>query len=228
MNIKIEDRSFGGKTFRPQTKVDFEDSNKLLICTTTWGRDDISEKVSEFIKNYINIADDDTEMTMPFARKENLQVKGNTLRMAVIMASEKINADYNKEELQAGFEIFAAIQEGPQWTYVSCGQPSVILIRDEMGIIPLSQSVDLNILTQNSHIEDPLPTAVLGIGQQPPIQYGNLRLRKQDRIALISRSYIPSPFYQLSPAEVSLSSLSDILARDNENIPFWAALLHFV
>ena len=165
INIKIEERSYGGKKFRPSAVVDFESSNNLLLCITPWGKADIAAKVSESIKSFITMAGEDSELTVPYARKKNLQQMGNVLRMAVIMASEKIFNEFNKDEYTSGFEIFAAVQDGPQWTYVSCGQPSLVISRKKLGTVPLSQSIDMNVLSLRSCIHAPLPSQLLGLGQ---------------------------------------------------------------
>lgn len=227
LSIKLNERSYGGKRFRPHTHVFYDKSSNLLLCITPWGQSEIVEKISESIKNFITLANEDSELTVPYARKENLQQMGNILRMAVIMASEKIYSQYNSEEYTAAFEIFAAVQDGPQWIYVSCGQPSLVLQRQSLGIIPLSQSVDMNILTQKSCINDPLPNQLLGLGQHPPINYGNIRLKKSDKLALISRSFLPNDFFKLSENDFNQDKISNILANDNQEMPFWLGFVGF-
>ncbi|MCJ8275506.1 MAG: hypothetical protein MJK18_01595, partial [Bdellovibrionales bacterium] len=163
--------------------------------------------------------------TVPYARKQNLNQKGNVLRMAIIMASERVFKDYNREEYSAGFEIFAAIQEGPQWTYVSCGQPSLIINREGMGTLPINQNLDLNLLVPKSSIIDPLPNQMLGLGQHPPIQFGNIRLKKSDKLLLVSRPYLPSEFYGLSRDDFHVDSIKRSLAMESEDIPFWLGFI---
>ena len=225
LNIKIDERSYGGKKFRPMTVVDFEKSNNLLLAITPWGSDDIAPKVIQSIKSFVTMANEDSDLTVPYARKENLQQMGNILRMAVIMASEKINNEFNQEEYTSGFEIFAAIQEGPQWIYVSCGQPSLILNRKGMGTVPISQSIDLNVLTLRSSLLDPLPNQLLGLGQHPPIQFGNMRLKTTDRLALISRTYLPTDFFKISNEAFNSDEIADVLAHDNQEVPFWLGFI---
>ena len=226
MVLNISERSYGGKKFRPNTLLDFEKSNNLLLCITAWGKENIISRVTESIKSYITLANEDSEVTMLYSRKENLHTMGNTLRMAVIMASEKIYNEFNKEEYTCGFEIFAAVQDGPQWIYVSCGQPSLVIKRKNLGIVPLNQSTDLNVLTQKSSIQDPLPNALLGLGQHPPIQYGNIRLKKSDQLALISRSYLPNSFYKLNNEQFNMEDVALTLAKDNQEVPFWLAFIN--
>lgn len=226
LSIKLEERSFGGKKFRPQPIIDFDSSNNLLVCVTAWGRDDIAEKVIESIQSFISLSQEDSEHTIPYVRKENLQQQGNVLRMAIMTASEKIYNDFNKEEYSSGFEVFAAIQEGPQWIYVSCGQPGLVIQRKDMGIIPVTHGIDLNVLTTQSIVEDPLPNQLLGLGQNPPIQYGNIRLEPTDRIALISRTYLPQAFFKLDQQEFDLEQVSLTLAKDNQDIPFWLGFIN--
>lgn len=225
--IKILERSYGGKRFRPETQVFQDQSTDLLMCITPWGPSEVAEKVATSIQSFVTMAGEDKEMTVPYARKENLHAMGNTLRMAVIMASEKIYSQYNKDEYTAGFEIFAAIKEGPQWIYVSCGQPSVVLYRQEMGPLPINQSIDLNILTTQDMIHDPLPNQLLGLGQHPPINFGNLHLRPTDRIALISRTFLPSDLFKLTAEDFTQNEISSVLADNDDNVPFWLGFIGF-
>ncbi len=225
LNIKISERSYGGKKFRPPVIVDFEKSNNLLLCVTPWGQPDIADKVIQSVKSFVTMAFEDTELTVPYARKENLQQMGNILRMAVIMASEKIFNEFNKEEYTSGFEVFAAVQDGPQWIYVSCGQPSLVINRKDMGSVPLSQAVDLNVLTLRNSILDPLPNQLLGLGQHPPIQYGNVYLKDTDKLALISRTYLPNQFFELNRERFNSDEIAKTLAKENQEVPFWLGFI---
>lgn len=225
LSINIEERSYGGKIFRPNTVIYQEKASNLLLCITPWGASEITEKITDSIVNFVTLANEDSDLTVPYPRKETLHQKGNVLRMAVIMASEKINTAYNQDEYTTGFEIFAAIQDGPQWIYVSCGQPSVTLHRKNMGAINLNQSLDLNVLTQKKVLKDPLPNHLLGLGQHPPISFGNLRLQPGDSVALVSRTYLPNSFYQLSAEQFNQDEIASVLAKDSQDTPFWLGLL---
>jgi hypothetical protein len=226
LSIKLSQRAYGGKKFRPPVTVDFEEANNMLLCVTPWGQPGIANKVIESVKGFITMAHEDSELTVPYARKENLQQMGNVLRMAVIMASEKIFNEFNKDEYSSGFEIFAAIQEGPQWTYVSCGQPSLVLNREHMGTIPLSHSIDLNVLALKNRVQDPLPNQLLGLGQNPPIHYGNIYLKKSDRLALISRTYLPHQFFELTLDQFNAEQIASTLANDQQEVPFWLGFIN--
>ena len=226
INISLVERSYGGKKFRPQPKCYFEKSNNLLLCITAWGKESIADEIVESIKNFLSLANEDTEITVPYAKKQNLNQKGNVLRMAIIMASERIYKDYNQEEYTAGFEIFAAIQEGPQWTYVSCGQPSFVLYRKGLGALPINHNLDLNLLVPKSTVVDPLPNQLLGLGQHPPIQYGNLRLKASDKLLLVSRIYLPNQFFALEESDFHIDAITQTLASESVDIPFWIGFIN--
>ncbi|MCB0378459.1 MAG: hypothetical protein KDD33_08205 [Bdellovibrionales bacterium] len=225
--LRLEERSYGGKKFRPKPLCYVDPTSNLLLCITSWGQQDIDKEIIDSIKSFLTLATEDSEITVPYARKQNLERKGNVLRMSVIMASEKIFKDYNQEEYSAGFEIFAAIQEGPQWTYVSCGQPSLILNRQNMGTIPVNQNLDLNVQSVRTPLTDPLPNQLLGLGQHPPIQYGNIRVHKTDKIALVSRSYLPNSFFTIHREDFNQDNITRALAEDHQDIPFWLAMVNF-
>jgi hypothetical protein len=225
ITLDLKERSYGGKKFRPQTQIYHEKESNLVICVTCWGRDEIAEQVTESIKNFIMLASEDTDLTVPYTRKDNLHQQGNILRMAVIMASEKIFNQHNRDEYTCGFEIFAAVQEGPQWIFVSCGQPSLVLYRKGQGPIPVTHSLDINVLTAEKSTYDPLPNHLLGLGQHPPIIYGNIRINKGDKLALVSRAHLPSHFFSLDFAEFEPQTISRILATDSEHTPFWLGFI---
>lgn len=225
LNINLSEQSYGGKKFRPTPVCYLEKDSNLLICITSWGKENIADGIVDSIKNFLSTASEDTDVTVPYARKQNLNQKGNILRMAIIMASERIFKDHNKDEYTAGFEIFAAIQEGPQWTYVSCGQPSFILNRQGLGTLPINHSLDLNLLVPKSSIIDPLPNQMLGLGQHPPIQYGNIKLKKSDKLLLASRVYLPGSFYSLNYEDFQIQTITQTLAEDSLDMPFWLGFI---
>ena len=221
----IHQRAYGGKKFRPMPVCFQEENSNLFLCVTPWGREEINEIVVESIKNFLAMANEDTEVTVPFARKDNLNRAGNVLRMAIIMASERIFKEFNQEQYTAGFEIFAGIRQGAIWTYVCCGQPSLILERRRLGALPIYHNLDLNLRVARKMITDPLPNHILGLGQNPPIQYGTMTLHAKDQLILLSRSYIPPEFFAMPAGTRDLKSVSNILANDHPDVPFWLAFI---
>ena len=226
-SFQLVERSYGGKKFRPKAKVYNDEANNLLICVTPWGVEEVSDIVIDSIKNFLASAGKDDDATVPYARKDSLNRLGNVLRMAIMMASERIHKEYNSEIYSAGFEIFAGFSQGRQWTYVCCGQPSLVLLRKGVGAIPIHHNLDLNTKISHRLILDPLPSHLLGIGQHPPIQFGNLSLTSKDQLMLISRSYLPQAFFAIPERNRNLNSVSETLAKDNPDIPFWAGLVQF-
>ncbi len=226
INIKLTERAYGGKKFRPNTHVYYEKASHLLFCVTCWGQGDILDRIMEVIKNSINLSDQDSEMTTLSVPQENLHHSASALQRAVTTASQNIYNHFNKEEYTAGFEIFAAIQEGPQWLYVSYGQPSLVLYREKIGIIPLRQNIDMNILSLRNCLSDPLPSQLLGLSPYPPsVHLGNIYLKPSDRLVLISRTYIPSHFFSLPRNQFNEVEISRLLAKDNKDIPFWLGFI---
>jgi len=225
--MRLDSRSYGGKKFRPAPITHLDSDSGLFLCVTPWGQQEVAEVVVESIKSFCAIANEDTEVTVPYEKKPNLDRFGNVLRMAVIMASEKINKDFNKKSYSAGFEIFAGIHQKNQWTYVCCGQPSLVFMRLEVGALPVHSSLDLNVKLSAKILTDPLPNHLLGLGQRPPILFSSQSLSKGDRFALVSRSYIPNDFFAMPFHKRTLDSLSQVMAQDNTDIPFWLGLLSF-
>ena len=226
INIKFTERAYGGKKFRPNTHVYYEKANHLLFCVTCWGQGDILDRIVDVIRNSMNLTNQDSEMTSLSAPQEHLHHSSNALQAAVVTASQNIYNQFNKEEYVAGFEIFAAVQEGPQWLYASCGQPSFILYRKETGAIPLRHNVDMNVLSLAGCLDDPLPGQLLGLSPYPPsVHMGNIYLKPSDRLVLISRTYIPSHFFSLPWDRFNEPEISRLLAKDNKDIPFWLGFI---
>ena len=225
--IQLEERTYGGKKFRPQPICHLDDDSNLFLCLTPWGNSEISEIVIEAIKNFIALSDEDNEVTVPYDRKQNLDRVGNILRMAVIMASEKVYKTFNQSSYSAGFEIFAGIQRKNQWTYVCCGQPSLVFFRPQRGTLPIHHNLDLNIRVSKSMLSDPLPNHILGMGQNPPLHFGSQRISKNDRFFLASRSYLPTSLFSMEPEDMSLKNISLAFAEDHEDMPFWLGIINF-
>ena len=226
INIKFTERAYGGKKFRPNTHIHYEKVNHLLLCITCWGKSGILDRIVEVIKNSMTLSDQDSEVTTLSAPQENLHQSVNALKMAVTTANQNIYNQFNKEEYTAGFEIFVAVQEGPQWIYVSYGQPSLTLYREKMGAIPLRQNIDMNILSLQSCLNDPLPNQLLGLSPYPPsLHLGNIYLKPSDRLVLVSRTYVPGSFFSLPQDQFNEVEISRLLARDNKDIPFWLGFI---
>ena len=233
METQLTERAYGGKKFRPDTHVYHERENNLTVCITCWGSSDSLNRIMELIKNSIILSDESQDMEATALFNENSlhqNQPSKILEMAIAKANQTVYEQFNSEEYTTGFEIFISIQTGPQWLYAVCGQPNIILHREQMGIIPLTHNIDLNVLSLKSCVTDPLPHQILGLSPSPPppIHSGHLYLRPTDHLALISRSYLPKEFFRLSSDHFNEEEISRVLAEDNKDIPFWLGFMKFV
>ena len=147
--------------------------------------------------------------------------------MSVILSSEKIFRKFNKTEYTSGFEIFAASVKNDQFVYVSCGQPNLIFCKKGIGAFPLVVNHDLNFQTAPMDFQSPLPSQLLGIGQHPPLNIGNQKVEPGDFCIAVSRSYVPPELFAADVNSLDLSSVSQILANENPDVPFWLGILRF-
>ena len=232
MKTQLTERAYGGKKFRPNIHIYQEKENNLTLCITCWGSTDSLNRIVELIKNSIILYDETQDMeATAFLSEGSLRQNqpSKNLELALEKANKAVYEQFNNEEYTTGFEVFISIQSGPQWLYAVCGQPNVILHRKQMGIIPLTHNIDLNVLSLKDCVNDPLPHQILGLSPFPPsIHSGHLYPRSTDHLALISRSYLPKEFFCLSDDRFNEEEISLVLARDNKDIPFWLGFMKFI
>lgn len=220
-------RSYSGRFFRPQPELCSLPESQTHLCVTSWGHPDAGKKVADDVKNFLTMSHGDHEVTVPYPKKSMMSSHGNLLRMGIILASEKVQKSFNESEDSAGFEMLAVSLMNNQLVYVSCGQPNLLFCRPSQGLFQLTVNHDLNFQNAQMDFQSPLPSQLLGIGQHPPLAFGNQRIEPGDFCIIISRSCLPPRLFATEPKQLDLTTVSDILASDNPDIPFWLSFLHF-
>lgn len=225
--MKISDRSFGGKLFRPTPETHFEPDGSLCLVSTPWGHRGSGKKLNQSIVDFFHSAATDKEVTSPFQKLTCLSPQGNHLRTAIMLANDLIYREDNSGEYVSGIELFAAALHNQEFTWASVGQPHVLLVRGGLLYL-LSVSADATIdslINQGGSV--PLPHNMLGTYSTSNFGINSVKVIESDKILLISRATLPLALFQLPKGTQNLESVSLALAKDDEATPFWLGLLTF-
>lgn len=224
--MNFQERSYGGKIFRPRPEVYFSDENRILIVATPWGPRTAAKKVSQIILDYFSSAAQDMEATSPFEKLSCLSPIANNLRIATLLANDKLYREENRTEYTSGVEIFAASLEKNDIVWLQVGHPNVMLARKGKGVIPLGSHVDLALdIAAGAKILAPLPSQLLGLDQSCNLTIGSFRPQLNDKLILVSRSAMSERIYLLSDKEWDLNSVSQSLAQNHPDLAYWLGVL---
>ncbi|MDZ4660082.1 MAG: hypothetical protein SGJ18_00550 [Pseudomonadota bacterium] len=224
--MKFQERSYSGKIFRPRPEIYFSDENRLLIVATPWGPRSAAKKVSQIILDYFSAAAQDMEATSPFEKLSCLSPIANNLRIATLLANDKIFREENKTEYTSGVELFAASIEKNDVVWLQVGHPNVLLARTGKGVIPLGSHVDLALdIAAGSKILPPLPSQLIGLDMSCNLTIGSFRPQINDKLILVSRSAMSDRIYLLSDKEWNLTSVSQSLAQNHPELAYWLGVL---
>lgn len=221
--MKLLERSFSGKLFRPRPEIYFSDGGNLLLIATPWGPRGHGQNVIETISSYYLATCEDLEITSPYERLSCLSTIANNLRIAVLLANGWLSREQNKSEYSAGVEIFAAALKDHEFVWLQVGSPQVLLFRPTRGVVPLGCPIDLSFdLSERDRMElPPLPSQLLGLDSTVNLTMNSFRPLPGDKLILISRSFIPADVYNLTKDQITLDQISRILSHDDPDVPFW-------
>ncbi|MCB9073292.1 MAG: hypothetical protein H6623_06690 [Bdellovibrionaceae bacterium] len=224
--MKITDRSYGGKIFRPHPEVFINDEQTLFIAATPWGQSAIAKDFIDLVTDYWRDAINDPQKTSVYQSGDVLDAQEHLFKMSILAAHEDIHDKYNDGELLAGLEFVCFLKHNNKLSWFQVGAPTAVLLRNN-AMTPLFHPVDFSFdFSTPQETLPPLPKELLGLQKQLQIYTGKIRLQEHDRFLLVSRSYIPSQFFQnQTPESLSLDSATAILAQENQEHPFWIALL---
>ena len=219
--MNIDSRSYGGKLFRPTPEV-FQREDGLLIIATSWGSKDSAKNFIRTINEYCSIHENDMEVTSPFGLLTSLSPLANRLRTALLVANDQLYSEENSDEYQSGVEVLAICRSGEELCLGQIGGPNVFIDRKNLNLIPLVSNLDLSIeLCTNAKLPSPLPKDLAGIDRIVQINMKSIRIFEDDRLILLSRSYIPNAFYTLPKGRRTLNSISEALSKSDPICPFW-------
>jgi hypothetical protein len=222
--MQLQERSYGGQLFRPRPEIHISDNNSLVIIATPWGPAEAAKDFIELVTASLRNADSDPDQTVVFLKVDTLSTQENNLRMAIMSAHEDIRDKYNDDVASAGLEVFCLIKNEKKVTWFQMGAPATSLIRENKHI-PIHHPLDLSFDFSRTKVLPPLPKDLIGLQNHIHLELGTFRWRHNDKLLLISRSYVPYELFKHEPQELNLDSVTKILSEDNQDHPFWLGIL---
>lgn len=224
--MKIQERSFSGKIFRPIPKCYLSSNKKLITIITPWGQEAVSTKeVFENIETQYSSLSEDIESTHPFPKMMSLTPTENNMRTAVIQTNQNIFNTINQEEYAMGFELFFATIVDNIFTFIQIGQPFILIDRPHQYLHSIGQVIDPTLAVSKNKTTAPLPYQLLGIHEDISFHPFFFRFKPEDKLILLNRSAIPANWFKLKREERTLDKLSQQAAEDNPSVPFWLSII---
>src|SRR5688572_90445 len=127
--MKITERSYGGKIFRPRPEIHLSPGGDLLIVATPWGPRSSAKKAIQVIQDHLQSARSDQEATSPFSHLTCLSPLANSLRAGIKLANDVIYSEDNKNEYISGVELFVFSRRGAEAVWAQVGFPAAYLDR---------------------------------------------------------------------------------------------------
>lgn len=216
--MKIEERSYGGKVFRPSPILFSDQDEGILSVIFPWGAQNESFKSSiENFQQRITSIGSDPEKTLINVKARAKEQQEVILYDAII----GLNSDLlrmNSEDLQCGVELFVMKRYGLRYYWATVGAPFVGLFHNEQ-LLPLHHPVDLSFEHSQEESLPPLPKRLVGVQAFLNIYSGSFTKKKADSLLLLARSFVPAEVFHLS--SFNEAKFSKTLAEDDVNQPFW-------
>lgn len=235
----LNERSYGGKLFRPRPELHISENSSLVIIATPWGDPQVATDFISTVTSHFRSQSDDTDENISAIHIEGLNFNEALLRKTLYKAHDELLEKYNDQILSAGVEALCFLKNGNNLSWFKVGAPFFALLRGP-SILPLNHPIDFSfdysIENHNKALRAPgkeplpappfapLPKNLIGTHEQLYVESGSLRLHPEDRFLFISRSYVPADFFKIDPSEITLDSATLALAREQEELPFWIAL----
>lgn len=222
----IEERSYSGKLFRPKPEVHIEEDGSLGIIVTPWGPRSSAKRVIDLLKDYIQSARQDMEATSPFQLLTCLSPLANNLRVAMLLANDTLYREENKAEYMTGVEVLVFAHQMGELAYAQVGYPHLFLARPSLPWIPLSVQIDLATeMSQPPDLLAPLPQNLIGLHTTTNANISSFKTQPKDKLVLLSHSVVSHPLFTLSFDRAKLDSISDSLAVEYPELPFWLGIV---
>lgn len=221
--MKVDQRSYRGKSFRPAPLLHVEPN--LILAITSWGQASTAERARDVVADFVLSARNDQEATSPFQKMTCLTPLANNVRVAMMLLNDTLYREFNQDEYTEGIEILICAKHESEITIAQVGQPHVFLSRKQFPLIPLSVGSDSAMeFSQPPEILAPMPHSLLGLYSTSNFGIQSFRFQENDQLIFLARSHFPSEFLTLSSSERTLEKLSQNLSKEHPDIPYWLAV----
>lgn len=221
--MKMNERSFSGRFFRPRPIVEALDNSKSLLMAVPWGAKESAENVLLSARDAIGAVngEQDPELTVAIGQSPILENVQQRLCRAVRVANEKNYLQYNATDYSSAAEFLGLVVEDKTLSWAQVGAIH-LLVYNQKGLQPLCYSPDWAWQIQQNA---PLLCQGVGLDSSCQIQSGSYRLLGSETVICIARSYIPQQLFAANSPD--LEELTRILAEESEQTPFWITTISF-
>ena len=223
--MKIEYRSFiENKTMLPKPEVMVDEKLNLIAVSNAWGNNsNINNIFTDAVLDYYGSASLDSDATRPFPRIPTLSKDANNLRIAIILASQKIYAEFNDKEYNCGIETFVMAMAKQELIWFSTKGFCLILYKQDK-VFPLQSNIPLLVQSNNKDKAAILPLELVGINRNEYIIPNSIKSTAMDKLVLLLKNNFEPKLMTLSASEISLDGVSGMLSSDAEH-PFWLGII---
>lgn len=224
--MELQERSYGGKLFRPKPEFHIEPDGSFGVIATPWGARQGAKKVIDIMTDFIQSARQDMEATSPFQKLSSLSPLANNLRVGIMLANDSLYREDNKQEYLTGVEVLVFARSQGELAYAQVGCPHLILARPGMPWIPLSTQNDLSVeWAEGTDLQSPLPQNLIGLHTTSNLNISSLKTKKGDRLVFLSHSLIAHPLNNTPYDKSDIDGITETLSKNHPDLPFWLGIL---
>lgn len=224
--MKILDRSYSSKMFRPKPLIHTEDDGSLIVIATSWGQPEHAQRAVDEVVKYVSAAKSDVEVTSPFEFLTCLSDEVNYVRTSVLIANDMLYRGENRNEYVSGVEILALFKRGPQVAWAQVGCPSLFIRRQEQSMQPLAIGQDMSAeMHRAGDSLPPLPSQLIGLDPTCYVQCGHTYVADEDKLVVLASTSVSSSLWMPNYEELQLASLTQKMIQENPEAPFWLGLV---
>lgn len=155
----------------PQLLLRKNEDFEFLMCATPWGDNQGVELAFDEIEQYLTAALQDTEVTSPFERFEFYEKELNELRIALLLANEKVYRSVNQQEYVSSCELTILLRNKNRIYFAMIGDHQLLLRRkNQLEVIS----------SQGDPSDHGFPVQMLGIYKQCLPRCGAVSLQDGD------------------------------------------------
>jgi hypothetical protein len=212
------------QVWRPQATILTEESLNLWGVCFSWGEMELSEKIIENVRFFVDACHNQSEITNPFGYEVCLSGLENALRSGYALANDVIYRLVNKGSITGGAECAFVAKRGQEVAIAQVGQPHVFLKRRGQ-VLPLSTTVDL--LPSDFLSGSYLPSRLLGLHDRCYPHLQSFQYEKGDELIFLAHSFVPTAVLQStrSNPKIELKALYQQIAKEMPQCPFWISTI---